>query len=81
MAELHKPEVHTTTTASLPQRIGRDARGITELSQLPALAYYGLSSAAAVAPNRRAVATRFAKRAHVFHGTVTVAAIRLWLRA
>ncbi|WP_190023216.1 IS5 family transposase [Streptomyces hiroshimensis] len=28
----------------------------------------------------RAVATRFDKRAYVFHGTVTVAAIRLWLR-
>ena len=26
-----------------------------------------------------AVATRFDKRAYVFHGTVTVAAIRLWL--
>ena len=35
-------------------------------------------------PNRlknfRALATRFDKRAYVFHGTVTVAAIRLWLR-
>ncbi len=30
--------------------------------------------------NFRAVATRFDKRAYVFHGTVTVAAIRLWLR-
>ncbi|UQA97494.1 IS5 family transposase [Streptomyces halobius] len=30
--------------------------------------------------NSRAVATRFDKRAYVFHGTVTVAAIRLWLR-
>ncbi len=30
--------------------------------------------------NFRAVATRFAKRAYVFHGTVTVAAIRLRLR-
>jgi transposase len=29
----------------------------------------------------RAVATRFDKRAYVFHGTVTVASIRLWLRA
>ncbi len=28
----------------------------------------------------RAVATRFDKRAYVFHGTVTVATIRLWLR-
>jgi transposase len=28
----------------------------------------------------RAVATRFGKRAYTFHGTVTVAAIRLWLR-
>ncbi|BBC28922.1 hypothetical protein SGFS_002130 [Streptomyces graminofaciens] len=28
----------------------------------------------------RAVATRFDKRAYVFPGTVTVAAIRLWLR-
>ncbi|MBO0657107.1 IS5 family transposase [Streptomyces triculaminicus] len=28
----------------------------------------------------RAVATRFDKRAYIFHGTVTVAAIRLWLR-
>ncbi|MDK1477080.1 IS5 family transposase [Streptomyces sp. 549] len=31
--------------------------------------------------NFRAVATRFDKRAYVFHGTVTVAAIRLWLRS
>jgi transposase len=30
--------------------------------------------------NFRAVATRFDKRAYVFYGTVTVAAIRLWLR-
>ncbi|MFE2359015.1 IS5 family transposase [Streptomyces parvulus] len=30
--------------------------------------------------NSRAVATRYYKRAYVFHGTVTVAAIRLWLR-
>ncbi|WP_326759183.1 IS5 family transposase [Streptomyces phaeochromogenes] len=30
--------------------------------------------------NFRAVATRFDKRAYVFHGTVAVAAIRLWLR-
>lgn len=29
----------------------------------------------------RAVATCFDKRAYVFHGTVTVAAVRLWLRA
>ncbi|WP_307618731.1 IS5 family transposase [Streptomyces sp. V3I7] len=29
----------------------------------------------------RAVATRYEKRAYVFHGTVTVAAIRLWLRS
>ncbi len=29
----------------------------------------------------RAVATRFDKRAYVFHGTVTVASIRLWLRS
>ncbi|MFD4548513.1 IS5 family transposase [Streptomyces sp. NPDC058466] len=29
--------------------------------------------------NARAVATRYDKRAYVFHGTVTVAAIRLWL--
>ncbi|MFE6064501.1 IS5 family transposase [Streptomyces sp. NPDC056431] len=29
----------------------------------------------------RAVATRFDKRAYVFHGTVTVAALRLWLRS
>lgn len=29
----------------------------------------------------RAVATRYDKRAYVFHGTVTVMAIRLWLRA
>ncbi len=29
----------------------------------------------------RAVATRFDKRAYIFHGTVTVAAIRLWLRS
>lgn len=28
----------------------------------------------------RAVATRYEKRAYVFHGTVTAAAIRLWLR-
>ncbi|MGH3468400.1 MAG: IS5/IS1182 family transposase, partial [Thermocrispum sp.] len=26
------------------------------------------------------VATRYDKRAYVFHGTVTAAAIRLWLR-
>jgi transposase len=31
--------------------------------------------------NFRAVATRFDKRAYIFHGTVTVASIRLWLRA
>ncbi|WP_096215222.1 IS5 family transposase [Streptomyces sp. 2323.1] len=31
--------------------------------------------------NFRAVATRFDKRAYVFHGTVVVASIRLWLRA
>ncbi|WP_202460733.1 IS5 family transposase [Streptomyces sp. SID1328] len=30
--------------------------------------------------NFRAVVTRYDKRAYVFHGTVTVAAIRLWLR-
>ncbi|MPZ93645.1 MAG: transposase [Propionibacteriales bacterium] len=30
--------------------------------------------------NSRAVATRFDKRAYVFHGTFTVAAILLWLR-
>lgn len=30
--------------------------------------------------NFRAVATRFDKRAYVFYGSVTVAAIRLWLR-
>lgn len=29
----------------------------------------------------RAVAMRFDKRAYVFHGTVTVAALRLWLRS
>ena len=29
---------------------------------------------------RRAIATRYDERAYVFHGTVTVAAIRLWLR-
>lgn len=29
----------------------------------------------------RDVATRFGKRAYVFQGTVTVVAIRLWLRA
>lgn len=28
----------------------------------------------------RALATRYDKRAYLFHGTVTVAAIRLWLR-
>jgi len=28
----------------------------------------------------RAVATRYEKRAYVLHGTVTLAAIRLWLR-
>jgi transposase len=28
----------------------------------------------------RAVATRYDKRAYVFHGTVALAAIRLWLR-
>ncbi|WAZ27339.1 IS5 family transposase [Streptomyces cinnabarinus] len=31
--------------------------------------------------NSRAVATRYDKRAYIFHGTVTVAAIRLWLRS
>ncbi|GEB57011.1 hypothetical protein GCM10017674_67450 [Streptomyces gardneri] len=30
--------------------------------------------------NSRAVATRYDKRAYVFHGTVTVAAIHIWLR-
>lgn len=30
--------------------------------------------------NSRTVATRYDKRAYAFHGTVTVAAIRLWLR-
>jgi transposase len=30
--------------------------------------------------NSRAVATRFDKRAHIFHGAVTLASIRLWLR-
>ncbi len=30
--------------------------------------------------NSRAVATRYDKRAYVFHGTVTAAAIRLWPR-
>jgi transposase len=30
--------------------------------------------------NFRAIATRYDKRAYVFHGTVTVAAIRLWVR-
>lgn len=30
--------------------------------------------------NSRAVATRYDKRAYVFHGTVAAAAIRLWLR-
>ncbi|MEU3252534.1 IS5 family transposase [Streptomyces sp. NPDC006997] len=30
--------------------------------------------------NSRAIATRYDKRAYVFHGTVTAAAIRLWLR-
>ncbi|MFE7365959.1 hypothetical protein [[Kitasatospora] papulosa] len=30
--------------------------------------------------NSRAVATRYDKRAYVFHGTVTAAAMRLWLR-
>ncbi|MGA6161001.1 IS5 family transposase [Stenotrophomonas sp. NPDC087984] len=30
--------------------------------------------------NFRAVAARFDKRAYVFHGTVTIASIRLWLR-
>jgi transposase len=29
----------------------------------------------------RAVATRYDKRAYIFHGTVTVAATRLWLRS
>jgi transposase len=28
----------------------------------------------------RAVATRFDKRAYIFHGTVAVEGIRLWLR-
>jgi transposase len=31
--------------------------------------------------NSRAVATRYDKRAYIFHGTVTVAAIRLWPRS
>ncbi|WP_405401266.1 transposase [Streptomyces sp. NBC_01104] len=31
--------------------------------------------------NFRAVATRYDKRAYVLHGTVAVAAIRLWLRS
>ncbi|OAR21848.1 transposase [Streptomyces sp. ERV7] len=31
--------------------------------------------------NSRAVATRFDKRTYVFHGTVTLASIRLWLKA
>ncbi|MCX4506748.1 IS5 family transposase [Streptomyces anulatus] len=31
--------------------------------------------------NSRAVATRFDKCAYIFHGTVTVASIRLWLRS
>lgn len=31
--------------------------------------------------NFRAVATRFDKRAYVFHGTVIVASIRVWLRS
>ncbi|MGW0032816.1 IS5 family transposase [Streptomyces sp. NPDC003314] len=31
--------------------------------------------------NFRAVATRYDKRAHVFHGTVTAAAVRLWLQS
>ncbi|MEU7019022.1 IS5 family transposase [Streptomyces sp. NPDC046385] len=31
--------------------------------------------------NSRAVATRYDKRAYVFHGTVTAAAVRLWLKA
>jgi transposase len=31
--------------------------------------------------NFRAAATRFDKRAYVFHGTVTVVSIRLWLRS
>ncbi|WP_405603828.1 hypothetical protein [Streptomyces sp. NBC_00081] len=30
--------------------------------------------------NSRAIATRYDKRAYIFHGTITVAAIRLWLR-
>lgn len=30
--------------------------------------------------NSRAIATRYGKRAYIFHGTITVAAIRLWLR-
>lgn len=33
-----------------------------------------------VSHRRVAVATRFDKRAYVFHGTVTLASIRLWLR-
>jgi transposase len=28
----------------------------------------------------RAVATRYDKRAYVFHGTVTAASIRLWIK-
>ncbi|MFG2666017.1 IS5/IS1182 family transposase, partial [Streptomyces sp. NPDC048387] len=30
--------------------------------------------------HHRAVATRYDKRAYVFYGTITTAAIRLWLR-
>lgn len=31
--------------------------------------------------NSRAAATRYDKRAYVFHGTVTAAAVRLWLQS
>ncbi|MFK0014650.1 hypothetical protein [Streptomyces sp. NPDC091027] len=39
-----------------------------------------MPSTPATGSRRSAVATRYDKRAYVFHGTVTVAAIRLWLR-
>ena len=37
-------------------------------------------SSARSTKNSQAVATRYDKRAYVVHGTVTTAAIRLWLR-
>ncbi|MHC5704493.1 hypothetical protein OTC26_024040 [Streptomyces tirandamycinicus] len=53
-------------------------RDFSECSAAPTRTMYA-------APHRRlrnslGMATRYDKRAYVFHGTVTAAAIRLWLR-